>query len=154
MLSTILISVISVLMAVDTLILIWIAARGRKFLRQHPRLETEEDFREYQRLVTDCMKLTFTFIILFNSSVLICCVGTGLAWIHVPDLNSVAFFGIVRMMGAVFMSVIVEGRLKDIPTVDSQLSEWKQELIDLWDAEYWPRRAYLVGMDAGDAAVE
>ncbi len=148
MLSTILVSVISTLMALDTLILVWIAARGRKFLRRHPRLETDEDFSEYRRLVTDCMKLTFSFIVLLNSSIVICCVGTTLAWIHVPDLNSVALFGIVRMMGAVCMGVVVEGRLKDIPTGDSQVSEWKKELISLWDAEYWPRRAYLVGMEA------
>lgn len=148
MLSTILVTVISGLLAFDTLSLVWIATRGRRFLRNHPRLENDEDFAEYRRLVTDCMKLTFVFITLFLSSVLICCFGTLLTWIRIPDLESVALMGIVRLMCAAFMSLDVEGRLKNIPTMDPRLFLLKMELIRLWDAEPWPRRAYLVGLEA------
>ena len=148
MLSTILVSVISTLMALDTLVLVWIAARGRRFLRRHPRLEDDEDFTEYRRLVIACMKLTFSFIILFNSAVLICCLGTALAWIRVPDLESAALIGIIRLLATAMIGVNVEGQLKNIPTTGPRLFALKKELITLWDAEMWPRRACLVGTES------
>ncbi len=154
MVSTILASVVSTLLALDCVSLVIIAWRGRAFLRSTSRIESEEDFTAYRDLVIGCMKLTFGFVMLFTASIILCCGGMMLGWIRVVDIEAVLLMGLMRLMGTCLMSVNVEARLKNIPTSGPPWHLLKREVVRLWDAEPWPRRIYHVGMAVPAVTVE
>lgn len=147
MTSTILINVTSLLLAFDCVSLAFIVWQGRKFLRKTPRITSAEEFFAYRELVATCMKATMGFIVMFGLACLISFVGVSAGWIRLPDLESVMVMGIIRIFGGAVFSIDVEGRLKSIPTVGLQWELLKNRIVELWDAEPWPKKIYSVGAD-------
>lgn len=141
--SAILTNVVSLLLALDFVSLVFIAWRGRRFLKATPFITNREEFEAYRQLVASCMKATFGFVCLFMGALLVSYVGLQFGWIRFGDLQTVATMGAIRVTGAAFMTLNVEGNLKAISTT----AEWtksKNEIVRLWDWEPWPRKVYQV----------
>lgn len=139
MTSIILVNVLSLLLALDCVSLAFIAWHGRRFLRNTPCIDSTEAFLAYRGLVATCMKATFIFIMLLVVSFLIGFVGLSAKWIRMPHLEPVVLMGVLRILGGAVLTVNVESRLKQMPTAGLHWEFLKQRVVELWDAEPWPR---------------
>ena len=147
--SAILTNVVSLLLALDFVSLVFIAWRGRRFLKATPCITNRVEFEAYRQLVASCMKATFGFVCLFMGALLVSYLGLQFGWIRFGDLQTVAAMGAIRVTGAAFMTLNVEGNLKAIPTTVEWL-ESRNEIVRLWDWEPWPRKIYQVGRSQFD----
>jgi len=148
--SAILTNVVSLMLALDFVSLVYIAWRGRSFLRTTPWITNRTEFEAYRQLVASCMKATFGFVCLFSGAILVSYLGLQFGWIRFGDLQTVAVMGALRVTGASFMTLSVEGNLKSIETT-AEWTEFKNEVVRLWDYEPWPRKVYRVGQSHLDS---
>lgn len=142
-----LVNAVSLMLALDFLCLVFIGWRGRQFLKATPRLTTQQEFEAYRRLVYACMKATFGFVCLIIGAVLVGSLGLIFLVIRLDDLQTVAMIGILRVVGASFVTLGVEERLKEIPATSDWL-EARNKLVQHWNRDFWPSHVDLVRRDS------
>lgn len=128
------------LFILDSFLLLLNVWLTRQFLQQVPQLETASDLRDYYKVVSRCMYLTFCFVIVFSAAVVITVAAVYASILRHEEIVSPWVMGIARIGLFSFLAVGQEQRLKEIPAASEELRHARNEIVRIWEQHPIPRR--------------
>jgi hypothetical protein len=113
---------------------------GRRFLKQVPVLETEEDLASYWRVVSRMMHLTLVLGILASATIIL--VAFSLATNAMP--LAAVWLSVIAFLVALGVKTVelltVEHGLKKPPTACGPIRAERDRIVAVWDGKILPRR--------------
>lgn len=135
-----LVTIISGVLAADTLCCVWIAWAGGRFLRRVPVIETEAHLAEFRRVVAQMQWAAFGFLVCLLLASLGSLVGCWFGVIRRADLEPIAITGMLRLVVASYAAIGVENRLKEVQAATPELRREVAKLLHAWLNDPFPGR--------------